>query len=99
MELPDREQKELREIERRLIEEDPKLAAKLNRAAPRVLVPRRILVVAGMLAIYVAGLIAVMAGVTLSSVVLIALGACTIVGVFAWFAVRVWRARGRQSED
>lgn len=93
MELPDREQQELREIERRLVEDDPKLAAKLNRAAPRVLVPRRILVVVGMLAIYTAGLVAVIAEVTLSSVVLIVLGVCVILGVFTWFGVRAWRNR------
>ncbi|MFJ5987069.1 DUF3040 domain-containing protein [Lentzea sp. NPDC092896] len=89
MRLPDREQQELDEIERRLAEDDPKLAAKLTRPAPRV--PRRTLVVAGLLLTYAAGLIVVMAGVTLSSVVLIALGACVVLGVFAWFAVRVWR--------
>jgi len=89
MRLPDREQQELDEIERRLAEDDPKLAAKLTRPAPRV--PRRTLVVAGMLLTYAAGLIVVMAGVTLSSVVVIALGACVVLGVFAWFAVRVWR--------
>ncbi|MEU3645745.1 DUF3040 domain-containing protein [Lentzea sp. NPDC034063] len=89
MRLPDREQQELDEIERRLAEDDPKLAAKLTRPAPRV--PRRTLVFAGLLLTYAAGLIVVMAGVTLSSVVLIALGACVVLGVFAWFAVRVWR--------
>lgn len=93
MRLPDREQQELEEIERRLVEDDPKLAAKLNRPAPRV--PRRTLVVAGMLLLYVVGLIAVMAGVTLSSVALVAVGACVILGVFAWFAVRVW-LKGRE---
>ncbi|SDN00886.1 Protein of unknown function [Lentzea albidocapillata subsp. violacea] len=93
MELPDREKQALHDIERRLMEEDPKLAAKLNRAAPRVHVSRGIQVVIGMLAVYVAGLIAVMVGVTLSSVVLIVLGGCVIVGMFAVFAVRVWRRR------
>ena len=89
MRLPDREQQELDEIERRLAEDDPKLAAKLTRPAPRV--PRRTLVVAVMLLAYAAGLIVVMTGVTLSSVVLVVLGACVALGVFAWFAVRVWR--------
>ncbi|WP_439658641.1 DUF3040 domain-containing protein [Lentzea sp. HUAS TT2] len=89
MRLPDREQQELDEIERRLAEDDPKLAAKLNRPAPRV--PRRTLVLAGLLLTYAVGLIVVVAGVTLSSVVLIALGACVVLGVFAWFAVRAWR--------
>ena len=89
MRLPDREQQELDEIERRLAEDDPKLAAKLNRPAPRV--PRRTLVLAGLLLTYAVGLIVVMAGVSLSSVVLVALGACVVLGVFAWFAVRAWR--------
>jgi hypothetical protein len=40
-----------------------------------------------MLLFYVAGPIAVMAGVTLSSVLLVVLGACVSLGVFAWFAV------------
>jgi hypothetical protein len=66
-------------------------------------VSRRIVVVIGMLAVYVAGLVAVVIGVTLSSVFLIVLGACMIVGVFAGFAVRVWRhrrvaARSRRAE-
>lgn len=89
MKLPDREQQELDEIERHLAEDDPKLAAKLNRPAPRV--PRRTSVVAGLLSLYVVGLLVVIAGMTLSSVVLIALGACVSLGVFAWFAVRIWR--------
>ncbi|HUQ59380.1 DUF3040 domain-containing protein [Lentzea sp.] len=89
MRLPDREQQELDEIERHLAEDDPKLAAKLTRPAPRV--PRRIMVVAGMLLLHVAGLVVVMAGVTLSSVAVIAVGACVVLGVFAWFALRVWR--------
>lgn len=41
--------------------------------------------------LYVLGLMVVIAGVTLSSEMLIALGACVILGVFAWFAVRIWR--------
>ncbi len=89
MRLPDREQRELEEIERRLAEDDPKLAAKLNRRAP--VLPRRTLVIGGMLALHAIGLIVVIAGVMSSSAVLIALGACVVVGVFAWFAVRIWR--------
>lgn len=89
MRLPDREQQELDEIERRLAEDDPKLAAKLTRPAPRV--PRRTLLLAAALLTYAAGLIVVMTGVTLSSVVLVVLGACVALGVFAWFAVQVWR--------
>ncbi|MGI5499956.1 DUF3040 domain-containing protein [Lentzea sp. CA-135723] len=89
MKLPDHEQRELEEIERRLAEDDPKFAAKLNRPAPRV--PRRTLVLAGVLAFYVAGLVVVMTGVSLASVVLIALGAAMVLAVFGWFAVRVWR--------
>lgn len=89
MKLPDREQQELDEIERHLAEDDPKLAAKLTRPAPRV--PRRTVVAAGMLLLYAAGLLVVMAGVTLSSAVVIALGACVLLGVFAWFTLRAWR--------
>ncbi|SDJ49112.1 Protein of unknown function [Lentzea albidocapillata subsp. violacea] len=91
MKLPDHEQQELDEIERHLAEDDPKLAAKLNRPAPRV--PRRTAVVAGMLSLHVLGLLVVVAGVTSSSVVLVALGACLILGVFGGFAVRAWRER------
>ncbi|MFD9701759.1 DUF3040 domain-containing protein [Lentzea sp. NPDC059081] len=96
MELPDREQRELEEIERHLAEDDPKLAARLNRAAPRVLLPRRILVVLGMVALHVVGLVAVVAGVTVSSLVLVVLGMLVIAGVFAWFTLRAWRARHRE---
>ncbi|SMC53263.1 DUF3040 domain-containing protein [Lentzea albidocapillata] len=91
MQLPDHEQQELDEIERHLAEDDPKLAAKLNRPAARV--PRRTAVVAGMLSLHVIGLLVVVAGVTLSSVVLVALGACVILGVFGGFAVRAWHER------
>ncbi len=89
MRLPDREQQELDEIERRLADDDPKLAAKLTRPPPRV--PRRTMRVVAVVMLYVLGLMVLMAGVTLSSVVLIALGACVMLGVFAWFAVRSWR--------
>lgn len=91
MELPDREQRELEEIEQRLAEDDPKLAARLNRAAPKILLPRRRLIVIAMLVTYMVGLAAVVAGVTLSWVVLVGLGACMIVGVITGFTVQAWR--------
>lgn len=94
MKLPDHEQQELDEIERRLAEDDPKLAAKLTRPAPKV--PHRTMVVGGLLALHVIGLLFVMAGVTTSSVVLVAVGACVVLGVFGGFAVRVWREREKQ---
>ncbi|WP_394619615.1 DUF3040 domain-containing protein [Lentzea sp. JNUCC 0626] len=89
MKLPDHEQRELEEIERRLAEDDPKFAAKLNRPAPRV--PHRTLMLAGVLAFYVAGLVVVMTGVTLASQIVIALGAAMVLAVFGWFGVRAWR--------
>ncbi|MCX2946917.1 DUF3040 domain-containing protein [Lentzea sp. NEAU-D7] len=94
MKLPDHEQRELDEIERRLAEDDPKLAAKLTRPAPRM--PRRTLVLAGMLSLYAIGLLVVIAGVSSSSAVVVALGACVVLGVFAAFAVRAWREREKQ---
>ncbi|MDX8050804.1 DUF3040 domain-containing protein [Lentzea sp. BCCO 10_0798] len=94
MKLPDHEQRELDEIERRLAEDDPKLAAKLNRPAPRM--PRRTLVLAGMLSLHVIGLLVVMAGVSSSSAVVVALGGCVVLGVFAAFVVRAWREREKQ---
>ncbi|GLY50570.1 DUF3040 domain-containing protein [Lentzea sp. NBRC 102530] len=90
MKLPDHEQRELEEIERRLAEDDPKFAARLNRPAPRI--PHRTLVLAGVLAFYVAGLVVVMTGVSLALPVITALGAAMLLAVFAWFAVRAWRA-------
>lgn len=98
MELPDREKRELDEIEQRLAEDDPKLAARLTRVTPAIfLMSRRTLLVLGALATYIAGLLVVIAGVTLSSTVLVALGTAMIVSVFAGLVAHAWRNRHEQA--
>jgi hypothetical protein len=100
MALADHEKRELDEIEQRLSSEDPKLAAKLAR--PSVLAflssgTMRVLGVfaayLGVFAAYLCGLLAMIAGVTWSSVPLIALGAALCLGVFAGLLVLTWRKR------
>lgn len=93
MELPENERHELDEIERRLAEDDPKLAARLTNSAPAIFIPRRTLIAIGVLAAYLAGLITIIAGVTVASIALVLLGAVITVGVFTALTVHAWRHR------
>lgn len=93
MGLADREKRALDEIERWLAEEDPKLAAKLNRPGPRVFLTRGTLWVLGVVVAHLVGLLALVSGVTWSSVLVIALGAVVCVSAFGVLLVRAWRDR------
>jgi len=91
MALADHEKRELDEIEQRLSSEDPKLAAKLTRPSVLAFLSNGTMRVLGVFAAYLCGLLAIMAGVTWSSVPLIALGAALCVSVFAGLLVLAWR--------
>lgn len=91
MGLADREKRVLDEIEQRLAEEDPKLAATLNRPSPLAFLSRGTIRVLGVVVAHLVGLLAMMAGVTWSSVLLVALGAGLCLSVFVGLLVRAWR--------
>ena len=93
MALADHEQRELDEIEQRLSLEDPRLAATLTRPSALASVSSRALRALGVFATYLCGLLAVMAGVTWSSVPLTAFGALLCTSVFAGLFVHAWRKR------
>ncbi|MDX8034887.1 DUF3040 domain-containing protein [Lentzea sp. BCCO 10_0856] len=95
MGLPEDEQRELDAIEQRLAEDDPKFAAKLVRTpSPHHRLPRRVLKLIGLLLIYVVGLVVVITGVSLSSIVVIALGAAVTAFSPVAIVVQTWRTRG-----
>ncbi|RDI34377.1 DUF3040 domain-containing protein [Lentzea flaviverrucosa] len=94
MGLPEDEQRELDAIERRLAEDDPKFASKLVRPPPpHHRLPPRVLKLIGLLLIYVVGLVVVITGVSLSSIVLIALGAAVTAFSPVVVVVQTWRTR------
>ncbi|MFD5825936.1 DUF3040 domain-containing protein [Lentzea sp. NPDC060358] len=93
MALADHEKRELDEIEQRLFDDDPKFAAKLTKPSVLVFLSRKTLLVLGVIAVYLGALLAVVAGVTWSSVALVVLGALLGTGVFAGLIVLAWRGR------
>ncbi|MFC3897077.1 DUF3040 domain-containing protein [Lentzea rhizosphaerae] len=100
MGLPEDEQRELDVIEQRLAEDDPNFAAKLAKTPPRYrLLPARVLRLAALLLIYVLGLVTVMTGVSLSSPVLVAIGAAVTAFGPVVMIVQAWRDRGKQEQD
>ncbi|WP_346131161.1 DUF3040 domain-containing protein [Lentzea roselyniae] len=101
MGLPEDEQRELDDIEQRLAEDAPDFAAKLAKAPPRyrLLPAARVLRLAGLLLIYVLGLVTVMTGVSLSSPVLVALGAAMTAFGPVVMIVEAWRGREKQDQD
>lgn len=100
MGLPEDEQRELDDIEQRLAEDDPAFVAKLAKTPPpHHRLPPRVLRLIGLLLIYVVGLVVVMTGVALSSIVLIALGAAvTAFGPVA-ILVQAWRSHGNRGSS
>ncbi|SMD18107.1 DUF3040 domain-containing protein [Lentzea albidocapillata] len=94
MGLAEDEQRELDAIERRLAEDDPKFASKLVRTPPpHHRLPPRVLKLISLLLIYVVGLVVVITGVSLSSLVLIALGAAVTAVSPVIIVVQTWRTR------
>ncbi|MCG8922845.1 DUF3040 domain-containing protein [Lentzea sp. CC55] len=75
MDLPEDEQRQLKQIEEQLAEEDPAFVARLNRKPlPHHRLSQRALFVVLLLLTYVAGLTLLVGGVALGSVALIVLG-------------------------
>jgi hypothetical protein len=94
MALHDEEQRQLAEIERRLVEDDPRLARRLATLRPMQSLAL-VASIAGLLASVVCGLTAMVFGVLLSSPVLIIVG--TLLAVFLPTAIgwRLWLRRRR----
>lgn len=100
MGLPEDEQRELDAIEQRLAEDDPEFAAKLVKTPPpHHRLPPRVLKLIGLLLIYVVGLVVVITGVSLSSIVLIALGAAVTAFGPVVIVVQTWRTRGNDESS
>ncbi|KOV82452.1 DUF3040 domain-containing protein [Nocardia sp. NRRL S-836] len=95
MALADHEKRVLEEIEQRLFDEDPRFAAKLTRPSPLSFLSHRTVRLLGVLTAYLCGLLAVIAGVTWSSVALVGLGAVACAAVFTGLLVTAWRAHRR----
>ncbi|MCE7000671.1 DUF3040 domain-containing protein [Saccharothrix sp. S26] len=93
MGLPDHEARALAQIERQLIDDDPRFAARLSRTRSWSRIPRRVLFASALCLTYAVGLLAVIAGVTLPSVVLIVLGSAITAAFPTAVAVRAWRER------
>lgn len=95
MGLPDHEALALAQIERHLIDEDPRFAARLTRTRTWSRIPRRVLFAAALCLTYAAGLLIVIAGVTLPSAVLVALGSIVTAAFPTAVGVRAVRQRSR----
>ena len=94
MGLQDHEARELAEIEQYLIQEDPRLAARLADGTPGWLPlsdPARFIL--SVLASYMIGLLTLIAGVSVSSGLLILLGAVVTASYPVGVATRGWRDR------
>ncbi|WP_199434988.1 DUF3040 domain-containing protein [Qaidamihabitans albus] len=94
MALHDEEQRQLAEIERRLAEEDPRLAQRLERLQPFAL-SRAALTLAGLLASFFIGLIAIATGAELGLPWLSIAGAALSVAVPTLVVWRLWVRRLR----
>ncbi|GAA2827105.1 DUF3040 domain-containing protein [Crossiella cryophila] len=86
MALRDHEQRALAEIERRLAEEDPRLAERfLGLSSPSLRNRQAVLALLGVLGAYALGLTVLVIGVSGAWIELIVLGAVISVSVLAWF--------------
>ena len=93
MGLPDHEARALAQIERQLIDDDPRFVARLNRTRSWLRIPRRVLFALALCLTYAVGLVTVIAGVALPSVVLVAIGAVVTAAFPVVVGVRAWRER------
>ncbi|MFF5992817.1 DUF3040 domain-containing protein [Prauserella flavalba] len=89
MALHDEEQKQLEEIERRLAEDDPRLAQRLEKLRPLGL-SRIGLAILLMLVLFVSGLATIAIGAEISSPVLGVLGVVLAVGLPTAIIWRLW---------
>ncbi|MBK1786396.1 DUF3040 domain-containing protein [Prauserella cavernicola] len=89
MALHDKEKKELAEIERRLAEDDPRLAQRLEKLRPRG-AARIGLALLAMLALFVGGLTTIATAAEMSSPVLAVVGVVLAVGIPTGIIWRLW---------
>lgn len=90
MALTEHEKRELDAIEQRLSDDDPRLAAKLTRPSVLAFLSSATMRVLGVFGAYLCGLLAVIAGVTWSSVPLVVLGAVVCASVFTGLLAWAW---------
>ncbi|MEU4445952.1 DUF3040 domain-containing protein [Actinosynnema sp. NPDC050801] len=95
MALQDHEERALAEIEQQLADDDPRFVARLGRKRSWIRTSRRVAHAAALVSTYLVGLLVVIAGVTLPSVVLIVLGAAVTAAFPVLTATRAWRGRRR----
>jgi hypothetical protein len=94
--MRDDDKRKLAEIEQQLVEEDPKLAAKLTAGKSAASPTARF--IARMFATYLAGLMIVVGGLAISSDILIVLGVAITTTFPIEVAYRSWRDRSSRSE-
>ncbi|GAB2960388.1 DUF3040 domain-containing protein [Saccharothrix stipae] len=95
MALQDHEERALAEIEQQLADDDPRFVARLGRKRSWIRTSRRVAYAAALVSTYLTGLLVVIAGVTLPSVILIVLGSAVTAVFPVLTAARAWRARRR----
>ena len=94
MGLQDHEERELAEIEQYLVQDDPRLAARLTGGKSAMFaLSGRTRFILGVLTTYVTGLLTIIAGVTYSSAFLVALGAAVTTSFPVAVAACAWRHR------
>lgn len=93
MGLPDHEERALEQIERQLVDDDPRFAARLTRTRSWRHVSRRVLYGSALSLTYLVGLLTIIAGTTLPSAFLIVIGALITATFPVVVAVRAWRWR------
>ncbi|MQA07394.1 MAG: DUF3040 domain-containing protein [Pseudonocardiaceae bacterium] len=92
MALPEKEQRQLAEIERWLVQEDPRLARRLAESRPTATFTL-VLAVLGILTLSAVGLVLMVFGVQLASPVLVIVGALLTVVLPAMLSWRLWSGR------
>jgi hypothetical protein len=94
MGLQDYEERELAEIEQHLVQDDPRLAARLTGGKTAMFIlSGRTRFILSVLATYVTGLLTIIAGVTYESPFLVAFGAAVTMSFPVRVAARSWRHR------
>ncbi|MFI9012306.1 DUF3040 domain-containing protein [Actinosynnema sp. NPDC053489] len=93
MGLPDHEERALAQIERQLLDDDPRFVARLTRGRSRLRVPRRVLFASALVLTYAVGLVTIIAGVNLASAFLVVVGSAVTAAFPTALGVRAWRQR------
>jgi hypothetical protein len=99
MALQDHEERALAQIERQLADDDPRFVARLARTRSWLRIPRRVLFASALVLTYALGLLIIIAGVTLPSVILVVLGSLVTAAFPVAAGRRAWRERPRSPFD